>query len=157
PHGATDDAPRAAEDDERHAVARPRVEQLLLHLAATVDEGPELPVVEGRAGGGEPRAHGMRERQVHVVAAEADVVADRAPLEDELAALLTDRDEREVRRSAADVADEDDVADAHLAPPGGTHPREPGIECRLRLLDEVRAQKAGGVGSAARELARDRV
>ncbi len=35
-----------------------------------------------------------RERQVHVVAAEQDVVADGDPLEAQLAGLLGDRDER---------------------------------------------------------------
>ena len=64
---------------------------------------------------GEPRAHRVRERQVHVVAAEQDVIADRDPLEGERAALLADRDQREVGGAAADVADEHDVADPDLA------------------------------------------
>ena len=55
-----------------------------------------------------------REREVHVVAAEQDVLADRDALEREVAVALRDGDQAEVGGAAADVAHEDQVADARL-------------------------------------------
>ena len=52
-----------------------------------------------------------REREVHVVAAEQDVLADGDALERELAIRARHGDQAEVGRAAADVADEDQVAD----------------------------------------------
>ena len=59
----------------------------------------------------------MREREVHVVAAEQDVVADRDAMQFQVAFALDDGDQREVGGAAADVDDEDDVADLHLLAP----------------------------------------
>ena len=67
---------------------------------------------------GQRRGHGVGQREVHVVAAEQDVLADREPREGEVAALVADGDQGEVGRAAADVADEDDVADLDLLAPG---------------------------------------
>src|SRR5262249_6805687 len=83
--------PRAPEDHDRRLRGRGGGEELLLGVAACVDETAELPVVEGRAGVREPRAHRVRERQVHVVAAEEDVIADGLALEHERAVLVADR------------------------------------------------------------------
>ena len=55
------------------------------------------------------------EREVHVVAAEQDVVADGDALERQRALLLVDRDQGEVGGAAADVAHQHDVAGAELA------------------------------------------
>ena len=49
------------------------------------------------------RAHRVGECQIHVVAPEQDVVAHRDALEHQLTVLLAHRDQREVRRAAADA------------------------------------------------------
>ncbi len=59
------------------------------------------------------------ERQVHVVAAEQDVLADGDALEGEVAVALGHGDQAEVGRAAADVADEDQVADRDAPAPAG--------------------------------------
>ena len=65
----------------------------------------------------EPLLQQAREREVHVVAAEQDVLADGDALEREVAVLLGDGDQGEVGRAAADVADEDQIADVDAAAP----------------------------------------
>ena len=57
----------------------------------------------------EPLLQQAREREVHVVAAEQDVLADGDALEREVAVLLGHRDQAEVGGAAADVADEDEI------------------------------------------------
>ena len=59
----------------------------------------------------------MRQGQVHVVAAEQDVLADGDAGQLQCAVLLGDRDQRQVRGAAADIDDEDDVADLDLVAP----------------------------------------
>ena len=59
-----------------------------------------------RLAGHEPRLDRAREREVHVVAAEQQVIADGDALEPELAAARARRDQREVGRAAADVDDQ---------------------------------------------------
>ena len=80
-------------------------------------EPVQLPGVDLVAGGLEPLLQQAREREVHVVAAEQDVLADRDALEGEVAVALGDGDQAEVGRAAADVADEDQVADLDPPPP----------------------------------------
>ena len=58
------------------------------------------------------RLQGVGQREIHVVAAEQDVLADADALELELAGLFSDGDEAEVGGAAADVADQDDIARA---------------------------------------------
>ena len=52
---------------------------MLLRLAAGVGQRRELPGIELASLGLEAAAHEMRKRQIDVVAAEEDVVADREP------------------------------------------------------------------------------
>ena len=59
----------------------------------------------------------VREREVHVVAAEQDVLADRHAMQFEIAVALDHRDQRQVGRAAADVDAQDQVADLHLLTP----------------------------------------
>ena len=74
--------------------------------------------------------HGIGQGEVHVVAAEQDVLADGQPGQGEVAPLVGHRDQGEVGRPAADVADQDDIADLHLLPPLVALRREPGVETR---------------------------
>ena len=110
---AADDLASAPQDGDREAALRAVAEQALLGLAAAQAEAAKLPLVELGTLAGEPFAHPVGEGQVHVVAAEQDVIADRDALQGEPAALLADRDQAEVGGAAADVADQHQVADSH--------------------------------------------
>ena len=63
-------------------------EQRLLRDAALVPQRLQLPGVDAMAFRFEPLLQHARQREVHVVAAEQDVIADRDPLEREIAAAL---------------------------------------------------------------------
>src|SRR5690606_21506403 len=60
-------------------------EERLLRAAGGVDEGEELPVVDGLARVFELRLEGVGQREVHVVAAQQDVLAHADALERQLA------------------------------------------------------------------------
>ena len=109
---AADQLGAAARHDERHGVGGGVGEQRFLGRAAGVGERAQLPRVGLRALGGQLARHHVGEREVHVVAAEQDVLADRDAMQFEVAFALDHRDQREVGRAAADVDHEDDVADA---------------------------------------------
>ena len=98
--------------------------------------------------------HDAREREVHVVAAEQDVIADRDALEREVAVVLADEDQAEIGRAAADVAHEQQVADAELPPPALARAVDPRIAGGLRLLEQRHAREAGLGRGAKRQLAR---
>ncbi len=79
-------------------------EQRLLRDAALVPQRLQLPGVDAVAFPLEALLHEAGEGEVHVVAAEQDVIADRDALEREVAVVLADEDQAEVGRAAADVA-----------------------------------------------------
>jgi hypothetical protein len=64
----------------------------------------QLPRVEALTTLFEPLLQEPREREIHVVAAEQDVIADGDALEYEIPLVLGDRDQRKVRRAAAHIA-----------------------------------------------------
>ena len=78
----------------------------------------------------------MRQRQVDVVAAEHQVVADGDAPEARAGRRLDDGDQAEVGRAAADVADQDQLARPHLALPAVLVRDDPAVERRLRLLEQ---------------------
>ncbi len=80
--------------------------------------------------------HHVRERQVHVVASQQDVVAHGDPLEREVALVVANLDEREVGGPAPDVDDEDDVPHRHVASPRVAALRNPVVQRRLGLLEQ---------------------
>ncbi len=71
------------------------------------------PIATDRASSPSPPASSTRSAQgeIHVVAADERVVADRGPAKHQLARLFADFDQREVGRPAADVAHQQHVAD----------------------------------------------
>ena len=79
---------------------------------------------------------GIGQGQVHVVAAQQDCSPTASRGEDQVAPLVGDGDQGEVGRPAADVADQDDVADLDLLPPLVALRGEPGVEGGLRLLEQ---------------------
>ena len=97
------------------------------------------------------------EREVHVVAAEQDVIADRDALEREVAAVVANLDQREVGRAAADVAHEHDVAGLQILAPRLAARREVRVERGLRLLEQRDLVEAGLARRDDRQLARDRI
>ena len=113
----------------------------------------QLPGVDAMAGGFEPLLEQARQRQVHVVAAEQDVLADRDALERQVAVAFADRDQAEVGRAAADVADQHEIADLHAAPPAVAERVEPGVERGLRLFEQRDLLEPRGAGGAQRQLA----
>ena len=95
----------------------------------------------------------MREREVHVVAAEQQVVADGEASEREVAFDFADFDEREVRGAAAEVGDEDEISDADVLPPAFAERIEPRIEGRLRFFEQREMLEPGGLRSLHGEVA----
>ncbi len=85
---------------------------------------------------GQGRGDGVGQRQVHVVAAEQDVLADGQARQGQVAPFVGDGDQGEVGRPAADVADQDDVADLDLLAPSVALGGQPGVERGLRLLEQ---------------------
>ena len=83
----------AAEHGDRGAGQGRVAEELLLGLAAGVPEHEHLAHVELDGAGGEGLGHGVGQGQVHVVAAEQDVVADGHAGQDEPAVFLADGDQ----------------------------------------------------------------
>ena len=140
------------------ASARPGVlEQGNLRPACGVRKREELPGVQRLALGLELRLQRIGQRQIHVVAAEQDVFADADALELQRAGDIGHRNQAEVRGAAADVADQDDVARRHRVAPLPAGLRGPGIEGRLRLLQQRDAAQSGGFGGLGRQVSRDLV
>ena len=111
-------------------------------------ESVELPGVDLVSGGLEPLLRESREREVHVVAAEQDVLADRDALEGEIAVTLRDRDQAEVRGAATDVADEDQVSDGDATAPGVAEAVDPRIESSLRFLQQSHLRQTRAAAAA---------
>ena len=131
--------------DQRGTAARHRdrnlrelgpVEQFLLPLPAAERQRVELPLIQLLALGDEPLVQRVRQREVHVVAAEQDVIAHRHARELHLALLFRDRNEGKIRRAAADIDHEDHVAHADVF--AETFPRrlDPRVERGLRFLQQ---------------------
>ncbi len=76
------------------------------------------------------------ERQIHVVAAQHQVVADRQSIEAQPFFPLADGDNGEIGGAAPHVTDQNDLSRRHLLPPVRLVPRQPGIEGGQWLLDQ---------------------
>src|SRR5207344_2252553 len=88
------DEPRAlAEDGDRVGVLVGLREQRLLRYAALVPQGLHLPRVNPMPFALEALLHDAREGEVHVVAAEQNVIADGDALERKVAILFPDEDQ----------------------------------------------------------------
>ena len=145
----------AARHDERHRVGRRVGQQRFLRGTACVRERAQLPRIGLRALLRELARDDVREREVHVVAAEQDVLADRHAMQFEIAVALDHRDQRQVGRAAADVDAQDQVADLHLPPAAAL--LDPAVQRGLRLLEQRHPRVAGGARGLGRQFARGRV
>src|SRR5690606_4926253 len=108
-------------------------------------ESAHLPGVQLRPIGGEFTGHQVGQRQVHIVAAQQNVVAHGHAVRFELAVALEDRDQREVAGAAADVDYQDDVARRYLFAPAAAAALDPAVQGRLRLFEQ-----GGGEAGLAR-------
>ena len=118
------------------------LEEPLLADPALVPELLELPRVDAVAGALELLLQPSRERQIHVVAAQQDVLAHGDAAQRERTVLLADRDEAEVGGPASHVAHQDQVAHLHALAPGVALRGEPRVERRLGLFEEAHARQA---------------
>ena len=90
----------------------------------------------------------LREREIQVVAAEQQVIADRGARE--AIAVVVDFDQREVGRTSADVEHQDALVRRELLP----RVVDPRVERRLRLLEQHDRRIAGRGRRLQRELSR---
>ena len=106
--GVADQRPAGAEDGERHALSRRLAEQPFLGRAA--QPAKRRPLRErqphGGADPGDLALDDRGEREIEVVAAEEQVIADRHALERRRTRFDADPDQAEIGGAAADVADE---------------------------------------------------
>ena len=98
------------EDRDRGAFERAVREERLLRLPGGVRQRDELPAVDLLSAAGDFVLEEVRQGEIHVVAAEEDVVAHRDALQGQVALPLGHRDEAEVGRATAHVDHEDEVA-----------------------------------------------
>jgi hypothetical protein len=154
---AADQLGAAAGDDQRHLLDFGIAEQRLLGRSAGVGQRAQLPGVELAALRRQLAGDGIGQRQVHVVAAEQDVLADGDAVQFERAFALEHGDQREVAGAAADIDDQDDVAGPHLLAPAAGALLNPAVERRLRLLEQDHALAAGGAGRFGGQFAGGRV
>ena len=147
--------PRATAE-HGHRLRRDRLvlEQPLLRRPALMPELLQLPRVDAVPGRLELLLDPARQRQVHVVAAQQDVLAHGHSAEHERAVLLAGRDEAEVGGPAADVAHQDEVADLDALAPALALGGQPGIQGGLRLLEQAHAGQSGLRGGPQGQLAR---
>ena len=136
-----DDPRTSTGDRHRPALGRAIGQELLLGRPARVAEGAPLLRVEPASA--ELLLDPVGEGQVDVVAAEHQVVADGHPAKAGPAGRLDDRDQAEVGRPAADVADQDQLARPDLALPDVLVGDDPAIERRLGLLEQDRLGDPG--------------
>ena len=103
----------------------------------------------------EPRLDVMRQGEIHVVAAEEQVVANGDAMEADGALGVTlrfvpaDLDQAEIGRAAADVADQDALPGLDVSIPVVAGRIDPGVEGGLRLFEEqdTRASPASRAAS----------
>ncbi len=98
-----------------------------------------------------------RERQVHVVAAQQKVVANRNTFQREFAIFLRDENEAEIRSAAADIAYQNEVSNVNAAAPALTLALKPRIKSCLRLFQQCDLREStlfGGAVWSARVLLR---
>ena len=89
-----------------------------------------------------------RQRQVHVVAAQQDVVANGDAFQRQFAVLFGNHNEAEIRGAAADVAHQNEVADLDSAAPAITLAFKPRVKSCLRLFQQCDLLITGLFGGA---------
>ena len=152
--GPADQLGAATRDGDGRAREVEVAEQLFLGNARGLREGGGLHRVERAAVFLQLRAQPVREREIHVVAAEQDVLTDCDALEGQLAVLLAHGDQREVAGAAADVDDQDGVVHADLPAPVALRAGHPAVQGGLWLLEQHGVPETCGARGFGGELAR---
>ena len=96
----------------------------------------------------------MRKRQVHIVAAQKNVIADGDTRELKIAVFLSDADERKIGCPSADIHDENDVSQFDLLAKTVSSLFQPRIKRRLRFFNQGDVFKTRDLGRLNRQLAR---
>ncbi|MDR8998881.1 hypothetical protein FEP67_05030 [Burkholderia multivorans] len=134
---AADEPAAGTEQRDGHRFGRIVAEQALLRRAATLDELRQARGRQPRAGLGQARLDEAREREVHVVAAEHQMIADADARKRRLAIVAgRDVDERQIGRAAADVADQHASRRGERVAQRRTLAVQPVVERGLRLLEQ---------------------
>ncbi len=116
-----------------------RPEQLFLRAAATLDQLRQTRRRQTRALGAglrQTRLDPMREREVHVVAAEHQMVAHADAREFRLTVAHAHFDQREVGGAAADVADQHELCVSQLGCKAFAMMKQPVVERGLRFFQQ---------------------
>ena len=135
---------------------RARLQQLFLGHAAVGPQRQMLAAVDLRALLGQSVRHHARQGQIHVVAAQQNVLAHRHAVQREFAVRLRDRNQREIRGAAADIHHQDEVAHRHALAPVRMA-LQPRVEGRLRLFQQGDVLIAGLPRGVQGQFARHRV
>ena len=154
---ATNQLAATAGHDHGHGLQAGVSQQLFLGRAAAMCQRAGLPGVQLFAFGGQLARHAIGQRQVHVVAAEQNVLAHGNALQLEVAIALQHGDQREVGRTTAHVHHQDDVAMLDLLAPCAVAGLNPTVQRCLGLFQQcqlLEARRAAGLG---RQLACSRV
>ena len=126
---------------------------LFLRDAALMPQAVQLPGVDAMARGLKALLQNARQRQIHVVAAQQDVIANGDAFQRQVAVLLGNHDQAEIRGAAAHVAHQNEVADLDAAAPGVALAFEPRVKGCLRLFQQRDLLIAGLFGGAPGQLA----
>ena len=135
-----EDGASFARDGDLHRLGSVFGKQFLLRAAALLAEARPLPLRKFRL----PRCfRDVRERHVHVVAAQQQMFADGLAAE---RVVVFDFDDRQIRRAAADIDDQHDVADGDFLFPIRLIGGQPCVESGQRLFNQRQFGKAGLAG-----------
>jgi len=133
-------------------------QQRLFRRAAGVPQRNRLPWIQFDALVAERLRRLISQRQVHVVAANQQMVAHGLALQDQFPFFLGDFDQRKIRRPAADVTDQQHVVQFQRATPAVAQRIEPSIDGCLRFFQQQQAAwQAGSQGRFAGQIASRRV
>ena len=140
--GVGDEFAAGAGDDDLAGVLQ-TVENGFLGLPALVAQGFPSVGAQGFPSFSEPHFQAAGQGEIHVVAAENEMVAHGDAFEPGAAFAFAEGDEGEVRGAAAHVADEYQVVGPDVVAPSGAAGGEPAVEGGQRFLEEDEVAKSG--------------
>ena len=111
-------------------------QQRFFGLATSMCQRPGLPGVQLRALAGQLARHAVGQCQVHVVAAQQNVVTHRHALQGQFAVLGQHGHQRQIGGATADIDHQDEVAALHLVAPLPLAALDPAVQGRLWLFQQ---------------------
>src|SRR5215510_10929152 len=99
----------------------------------------------------------VREREVHVVATQKDMIADGYTCELQIAVLFGYSDQGEVGRTATHVDHKDDVSDFDRLPERVADAFDPGVKRGLWFFEQRHIMDPGMFGGLCGQFARSRI